>query len=218
MTAAASGGTTTAEDLGRGSAPAEAPTEAAASEAWDRDRPPDRPRLPSLPRFTRPTRPAAETPPPPAGPGPDPERAADPAPPADRPGPGSDTPPTSGGTSSRASTEGRAGGRAPGDEWVDPKDLQAAVRQAADVAFVIAGQGFGSIERRARGLEAVDPKWVPTKDERELVLAPAGRIAKRHIQADRVALDTIDGCMIAAGVGAFAMRGFFGLDPLPADA
>lgn len=217
MATAANGGTTT-EQL-EGTAPAEATAEGTASEAWDRDRPRDPVRLPPLPRFTRPARPTAEAPAPtPGGTGPDPDRPADPAPPTDRPGPGSDGPPTSGETSSRASTDGRARDKAPGEEWVDPKDLQAAIRQAADVAFVIAGQGFGTIERRARGLEAVDPKWVPTKDERELVLAPAGRIARRHIHADRVALDTIDGCMIAAGVGAFAMRGFFGLDPLPADA
>lgn len=105
----------------------------------------------------------------------------------------------------------------PPEEWVDPKDLQAAIRQVADIAFVMVGQALGTADKRARGLPQVDPKWVPTKEERAIVLEPAGRIAKRHITADRLALDTIDGCLIAAGVGSFAMRGLFGIEPLGSD-
>lgn len=187
------------------------------SEGWNREEEgaPRRRGLPTLPRFTSPRRPATDTP------GPDPTRDPPPGQ-SGAPGPAgtlSDTPPTGDGSSSRGSTDRdrrRAAAGDVGDEWVDPKDLQAAVRQAADVAFVLVGQGFGSLERRARGLDAVSEKWVPTKAERELVLAPAGRIAKRHVRADQVALDTIDGCMIAAGVGAFAMRGLFDVEPIPA--
>ena len=118
-----------------------------------------------------------------------------------------------GATSSPGSTEPDP--PKPGDDdWVDPKDLQAAIRQTVDVGFVLVGQGFGVLEKRAKGLPAVDPKWVPTEEERQLVQAPAARLAKRHVKAPAAAMDTIDICLIAAGVGSFAVRGVTGAAPM----
>lgn len=122
------------------------------------------------------------------------------SPPSPNPAPGQEEP--SGPTvteSSTASTE-------PDEEWVDPKDLQAAIRQTVDVGFVLVGHGFGIAEQRAKRLAKVDPKWTPTPQEREAVQAPAARLAKRHVKAPAQAMDTLDICLIAAGVGSFAVR------------
>jgi len=100
------------------------------------------------------------------------------------------------------------------EEWVDPEDLQAAISQTVDVGFVLLGQGMGLLEARAKGLPGVDDKWVPTPQERTMVQEPAARIARRHVKAPATAMDTIDMCLIAAGVGSFAMRGLTGVAPL----
>lgn len=100
------------------------------------------------------------------------------------------------------------------EEFVDPKDLHAAVRQVVDISFVLVGQGMGTLEKRAKRLPEVDPRWKPTKEEREFVLEPAGRIVKRHVKAPAAAMDTIDGCLIGVGVGGFALRAYFGVDAL----
>lgn len=166
--------------------------------------PPPRPGLGPLPRFPTlgrpPQIPPAENHPPadrqPAG-------EAPPLPPNP---PAADEPsgPSPTARSSRAST----------DEVVDLKDLQAAARQFSDIAFVSLGQVMGAAEKRAKGLPAIDDKWRPTKAERAFVNEPAGRIAKRHMHADVTALDTIDGLMIAVGVGGFALRRAAGIEPL----
>jgi hypothetical protein len=96
----------------------------------------------------------------------------------------------------------------------DLKDLQSAIAQAVDIGFVWAGQLMGGAEKRAKGLDRVDPKWTPTPAERRFVSDPAGRIARRHVHADATALDTVDGLLIAVGVGAFGTRRAFDLDPL----
>ncbi len=105
----------------------------------------------------------------------------------------------------------------PDEEPIDPKDLQAAVGQLADVSFVLFGQLVGRADARARSLPAVDAKWVPTEQERLFVAEPAARIAKRHIKAPRQALDVIDGTLIAAGVAGFTVRGLTGITPLDSD-
>ena len=116
------------------------------------------------------------------------------------------------GRSSPASTEPRE----PDDvEVVDPKDLQAAIGQVVDISFVLLGQGLGSLEKRAKDLPEVDDRWLPTDEERRFVLEPAGRIAKRHIKASAAVGDTIDGCLIGAGVGGFALRAYFDVDAIP---
>lgn len=102
----------------------------------------------------------------------------------------------------------------PVEEPIDPKDLQAAVGQLADVSFVLFGQLVGRADARARSLPEVDSKWVPTDEERLFVAEPAARIAKRHIKAPRQALDVIDGTLIAAGVAGFTVRGLTGVTPL----
>lgn len=154
------------------------------------------PRLPiSRPERTSPTPPARaeEHPEPEPGPGPSPLDA----PPGD----------PSSSRSSRASTD---------DDVVSPKDLKAAIRQAADVGFVLAGQGIGALHARARRQPKIASQWLPTPAERELVLDPAGRIIGRHIRGDVQTADAVDAALIAAGLGAFTVRAAFGLEPLPA--
>ncbi len=56
---------------------------------------------------------------------------------------------------------------------------------------------------------------MPTEEERRFVLEPAGRIAKRHIRANQAIGYTIDGCLIAAGVGGFTLRALFDVQALP---
>lgn len=155
--------------------------------------------LPRFPRSTPRPRPA-QTPP---------GAPAEEAPPLTPPPPDQPAPaePKTTARSSRAST----------DEVVDLKDLQAAVRQAADVAFVSVAQLMGAADKRARGLPQIDDKWKPTKAERAFVNEPAARIAKRHMHADVTALDTIDGLMIAVGVGGFTLRRAVGIEPLEDD-
>lgn len=163
------------------------------------------PGLGPLPRFPtlglrRPT-PAPDLPAPGPLATPEPALSAPPAPHPDLAGPPSGP---GSGASSRASTS----------PPVDLKDLQAAIREATDMAFVNIGQGLGWMEKRAKGLPEVDPKWIPTKTERALVSEPAARIARRHMHADTTALDTIDGLMIAVGVGGFVTKRAFNIDPL----
>lgn len=158
-----------------------------------------------LPRFRLPS------PPRPPRPAPaDPAETADPLPlqPSD---------PTLEARSSQASTDGPGpppGPSKPAEEVVDPKDLQQAVTQVADIAFVLLGQGLGRADQKARQLPAIDDKWTPTEAERRFVSEPAARIAKRHLKTPREAMDVIDGCLIAVGVGAFAVRGVTGTEPL----
>lgn len=103
----------------------------------------------------------------------------------------------------------------PEPDLVPPEDLRAAVRQASDIAFVLVGQGLGAVHARVKGQPRYAERWVPTPTERQRVLDPASRIAARHITNNTVTADTIDGCLIAAGVGAFAMRAVFEVEPLP---
>lgn len=157
-----------------------------------------------LPQFPSSPRPRPASPRPDAGPGFDPSQA------------------TTG--SSTASTEDPfAGGIPPKDIQEPPtrpltqaelKDFADAIRQGVDIGFVWVGHGMGQLEKRAKGLPTVDEKWVPTESERAFVSEPAGRIARRHVHADHTALDTIDGLLIAIGIGAFGTRNALNIDPL----
>lgn len=175
--------------------------------------PPDGPAGIPLPAFRFPS---SLRPPKTQGPAQDPPAGATPQPPPAEGDPGMDPtglsgPPTG---SSTGSTSRTYRGLPPQEDWADPKDLQSAIGQVVDVSFVLVGQGLGSMERKAKGLPGVDPKWVPTKTERKLIMEPASRIAKRHIRASSQTMDTIDGCLIAAGVGHFAVTRLFDVDPL----
>jgi hypothetical protein len=80
---------------------------------------------------------------------------------------------------------------------------------------VLAGQAVGAVHSRVKGEPKLAQRWVPTPTERQRVLEPTSRIVARHITADTATADTLDGCLVAAGVGAFAMRAVFEVDPLP---
>jgi hypothetical protein len=156
----------------------------------------------SNPRPNRPATPAAENP----------SLEEPPLPPALPARPAESSAPPGTGISTTASID-RA---AEPVEVADPADIQAAIAQAVDIGFVGVGQLMGQVDRRARGLEATDPKWVPTVQERKFVADPAARIAKRHLKIDATALDTVDLLLIGVGVGGFTIRRATGVDPLEA--
>ena len=165
---------------------------------------PGRPLLGPAPRFRTSAR--RPTPPAPAPAGED--SPAGEAPLTPPPPLGTPDEPKATGSSSRGSTD---------EDVVDIKDLTAAAKQFADVAFVDVAQAFGYLEKRAKGYPGIDPKWVPSKAERAMVSEPTARIFKRHMHADVVAMDTIDGLLIAVGVGHFVTRNALNIDPLEED-
>ena len=94
-------------------------------------------------------------------------------------------------------------------------DLTSAVREGADIGFVLVAQAIGTAHARARGEEKDPARWVPTEDERAMVCGPAERIARRHISRNAQSADLVDGILLATGVGGFTLRAAFGLPPIP---
>jgi hypothetical protein len=97
---------------------------------------------------------------------------------------------------------------------IDPRDFREAVRAGVDIAFVIAGQAVGSVSARRTGAARDANRWKPTPGERRRVADPAFRIARRHIVNSTEAMDAIDLCLMAAGVGAYVSRAGFNLAEL----
>lgn len=160
----------------------------------------------SLPRLPISPRPPAATPGPPAPTTETPTGSRGPQPPptgqpaertAERSSPASTEPPEK-----------------PAEKTVSPKDLNDALTKAADVVFVLGGQGIGAVVSRARGHDKVAAQWVPTTTERALVLEPTARIISRHVKGDVETADVVDAALIAAGLGAFTVRATFGIEPL----
>lgn len=123
------------------------------------------------------------------------------------PGPGG-PPPT---TSSTASTDDDAEAKVPPQRL---EDLTDALTQAADVVLVLGGQGLGVVHRRVTGARSAPSRWAPTASERRLILAPTSRIIARHVPAGSAPVaDAVDAAFIAAGVGHYAARTLFDVEP-----
>lgn len=103
---------------------------------------------------------------------------------------------------------------APKRETVPIKDLQDAVSQFADIAFVVLGAVVGPVVSRLKKKEHDKRDWTPTSEERAGVVRPAGRIVGRHVKGDTAKADALDAVLMAAGVGRYGARTIFELDPL----